>query len=67
MVVCEICGGNCDHGELVQGICPECREEEAKKKERAAVLDGLVESSFWQVELNLEVENGRNNNISRRI
>lgn len=32
MVVCESCGGNCDHGELVQGVCPECLEEERKGK-----------------------------------
>lgn len=32
MVVCEICGGNCDNGELVQGICPECLEKESEIK-----------------------------------
>lgn len=30
MVVCKICKGNCDHGELVQGICPECMETRKK-------------------------------------
>ncbi|EOT29438.1 hypothetical protein C805_00021 [Eubacterium sp. 14-2] len=40
MVVCEICGGNCDHGELVQGICPECREKEEKKEKK--------DMNFWE-------------------
>lgn len=51
MVVCESCGGNCDHGELVQGVCPECLEEERKRKENAALLEKLEGSSFWQMEL----------------
>ena len=25
---CDKCGGNCDAGELIGGICPECLEEE---------------------------------------
>lgn len=31
MVVCKICKRNRDHGELVQGICPECMETMKKK------------------------------------
>ncbi len=65
MVVCESCGGNCDSGELVQGICPECREEEGKRKERAALFGKLAESSFWQMEL--EVGNGNSHDIGRKI
>lgn len=56
MVVCEICGGNCDHGELVQGICPECREMREKIKVRVALLKKIERGSFLQMELNLEVE-----------
>lgn len=56
MVVCEICGGNCDHGELVQGICPECWEMREKRKARVALLEKIERGSFLQMELNLEVE-----------
>lgn len=65
MVVCESCGGNCDHGELVQGVCPECLEEERKRKENAALLEKLEGSSFWQMEL--EVWNGYNYDFDRKI
>lgn len=43
METCERCNGNCDSGELVQGICPECAEEikmwiHAKRDGQAPVL-----------------------------
>lgn len=28
MIVCRICGCNCDPGELEQGVCEECRKLE---------------------------------------
>lgn len=34
MEICRICKGNCDSGELVGGICPECQEEERRDQER---------------------------------
>lgn len=32
METCERCNGNCDSGELVQGICPECAEEIKRRR-----------------------------------
>lgn len=66
MVVCEKCGGNCDHGELVQGICPDCLEEERENREKAAYLDKLCRSSFSQMDF-LEVGNGNSCDFSRKI
>lgn len=65
MVVCESCGGNCDHWELVQGVCQEFLEEEWKRKENAALLEKLEGSSFWKMEL--EVWNGYNYDFDRKI
>ena len=35
MEKCKVCGGNCDNGELIGGVCPECREEERMRQIRA--------------------------------
>lgn len=53
MVVCESCGGNCDHGELIQGICLECLEIKEKRKSMDELLERIEKSSFEQIELNL--------------
>lgn len=63
-MTCEVCGGNCDHGELVQGICPECLEVKEKERARAALLEEIEKSNFSQLELKLEVEDERNNNFN---
>lgn len=47
MVVCEICGGNCDHGELVQGICPECWEMREKKKSQSCITGKNRKRQFF--------------------
>lgn len=54
MVVCECCNGNCDNGELVQGICPECREEKERRKLMNIISDELLQSDFFQISLGLE-------------
>ncbi len=68
MLTCECCGGNCDHGELVQGICAECRDLKKRKKEGAASIEDLMSDLFYQMELNLEgMENARSHNTSGGI
>lgn len=58
MVVCEICGGNCDHGELIQGICSECLELKEKEIARNALSEKLLKSDFFQMSFELNgVEN----------
>lgn len=67
MVVCEKCGGNCDHGELVQGICPECWEAKEKEKARTALLEEVGNREFIQIELDLEEGNGNSYDFSGKI
>lgn len=54
MEVCRICKGNCDHGELVGGICPECREEERKRQEKTDTVARMMNSSFYQIKLGVK-------------
>ena len=54
MVVCGVCGGNCDNGELVGGVCPECLEEEQQRKIRAESVIKMIHSQSYQMELRLE-------------
>lgn len=54
MVVCEKCGGNCDNGELVGGICPECLEEERQRQIRQDSVIKIMHSQSYQMELRLE-------------
>lgn len=55
MVQCKNCGGNCDNGELIGGICPECMEEERQKEIRANTVIRIMNSQSYQMELELEV------------
>lgn len=54
MVVCENCGGNCDNGEVIQGICLECRESKEKKIALNALFEELLNSEFYQMSFGLE-------------
>ena len=54
MVTCKVCGGNCDNGELVGGICLECLEEEQQRQIRAASVAKMMNSQSYQMELRLE-------------
>ena len=33
--ICSICESNCDAGELINGICDECREAEIRKRTKS--------------------------------
>lgn len=55
MVTCDRCGGNCDNGELVGGICLECMEEERQEQIRANTVIRIMNSPSYQMELELEV------------
>lgn len=60
MVTCKRCGGNCDNGEMISGICLECLEEEQQEQLRANTVVKIMNSPSYQMELNLEVmRNGR--------
>ncbi len=51
METCRRCMGNCDSGELVQGICPECIEEIKKEREREEETDRLSSAPFCQMSM----------------
>ena len=36
---CDTCGGICDPGDLVGGVCAECREEDVRRTERILRID----------------------------
>ncbi len=54
MVVCRVCGGNFDNGELVGGVCQECIEEERQQHIRAESVSKMMNSQAHQLELKLE-------------
>lgn len=54
MVKCRVCGGNCDNGELIGGVCYECLEEEQQRQIRADSVAKMIRSQSYQMELKLE-------------
>lgn len=52
MVTCDRCGGNCDNGELIGGICLECLEEEQQEQLRTSMKVKMMNSPSYQMELN---------------
>lgn len=56
MVVCKICGGNCDNGELIGGVCPECIEEMQQEQNRSRTISIMLNSPSEQMRLE-EFEN----------
>lgn len=50
-VVCPVCHGNCDTGELVNGKCLECIEEERKADVKQDMSVKLLNAPFEQMEL----------------
>ena len=55
---CIVCGGNCDPGELRQGVCDDCRGNEIEfhirpkttDQRRAAIIERIERSKkTWQV------------------
>lgn len=55
MVTCRRCGSNCDNGELVGGICPECLEEEDRQQIQTRNIARMINGPYHQMKLNLEV------------
>ncbi len=40
--MCRTCGGNCDAGELRDGICPDCIAAEEAREERDRKMSALL-------------------------
>lgn len=51
---CAICHGNCDAGELINGICIECLAIEQQNMMRTSTITKIINSPSYQMELNLE-------------
>lgn len=52
---CRICGCLCDPGDMVNGICDDCRMESKEQSEREEYLAMILNHPGKQLELNLEV------------
>lgn len=46
---CDKCGCLCDPGDLVNGICDDCREEEQKKEDGAEQFRQLMSGNAKQM------------------
>ena len=57
MIVGEKCGGNCDPGEIVQGVCFECLEEQRMEVVRSSKVQRMLTGPYYQMTLK-EIENG---------
>ena len=60
MVECSVCHGMCDPGEIVGGVCDECREEEELEERRSSMV-ARYNSTYVQMELDF----GRTSNGSK--
>lgn len=50
MKVCNCCGGNCDSGEVIGGICLDCIEIENQKRARNDSLARMINTDPFQIE-----------------
>lgn len=48
---CERCGCLCDPGDLMNGICDDCRESEKKKEENQEMALRMMHGDVRQMEL----------------
>lgn len=48
---CERCGCLCDPGDLVNGVCDDCQEDERKKEENCEMALRMMRSSTKQMTL----------------
>lgn len=55
MVECSVCHGMCDSGEIVGGVCDECRDAQEQDESRSREVARALNSSYEQIKLELEV------------
>lgn len=51
MLKCRICNCNCDPGDLVNGVCDDCREEEQSKAEIEKQMERFEKAEFTQLRI----------------
>ena len=50
-IECPICHGRCDPGEMIGGVCLECREEERQQIIRKRSVAQIMSSQYEQLEI----------------
>lgn len=55
MSICRICGGLRDPGDMVNGMCDDCRMENEERAEHEDYLAMMLNRPSEQMELDLEV------------
>lgn len=51
MYKCDVCGANCDCGELVGGVCLECLEEQKQEQLASTKFARIINGPFYQIKL----------------
>lgn len=51
MLTCRICHYNCDLGDLINGVCDDCREQKIKEQERKQEMSRLLNAECRQLEM----------------
>lgn len=51
MYICKNCEANCDAGELIGGVCPECAEKERLRQIMAARFAKIKDSCGMQLRM----------------
>lgn len=57
-IECPICHGRCDPGEMIGGICLECREEEEQRQTSEDKLSKVMNSGYKQLTFDFKEERG---------
>lgn len=56
--ICSHCKGRCDPGEMIGSICMECLEDERLKQENSSKVVKIMNSPFYQMELDFSNQRG---------
>ena len=57
-IECPICHGRCDPGEMIGGVCLECREEEEQRQTSADRVSKVMNGDYKQLTFNFKEERG---------
>ena len=57
-IECPICHGRCDPGEMIGGVCLECREKEEQRQNSADRVSRVMNSGYKQLSFNFKEERG---------
>lgn len=49
MIECSVCHGMCDPGEIVGGVCDECRDAQEQAENRSRDMARAINSQYEQI------------------